>query len=108
MCGRQLNLVHTQCSNIYTFHVICLHLYLPLCLHLPPPVPSSLPTGNVNGGDIVRFIHRHGNEDCLTVAARESDKRVTADKTPALVQNTVTLSMDCPVQFIVEDYCVDK
>ena len=77
---------------------------------MPPPVPSSLPTGNVNGGDIVRFIHRHGNEDCLTVAARESDKRVTADKTPALVQNTVTLilSMDCPVQFIVEDYCVDK
>jgi len=41
--------------------------------------------GNVNGGDVVRFIHRHGGEDCLAVAARDSNKDVTADKATVLV-----------------------
>jgi len=29
--------------------------------------------GYVNGGDVVRMIHRHSGMDCLTVAARASD-----------------------------------
>jgi len=31
------------------------------------------------------LIHRHGGEDCLAVAARDSNKDVTADKATVLV-----------------------
>ena len=41
----------------------------------------SVRPGYVNGGDVIRFIHRHGQEDCLAVAARNSDKNVTAERT---------------------------
>ena len=38
---------------------------------------TSIIAGYVNGGDVVRMIHRHSGVDCLTVATRSSDSVCT-------------------------------
>ena len=59
----------------HTVCVMCISLcYVYICL------------GYVNGTDIVRLMHRHGSEDSLSVAARECDKVITAERTPLLVK----------------------
>ena len=39
----------------------------------------------MNGTDVVHLLHRHGAEDCLSVAARDCDKNVAAERTTSLV-----------------------
>lgn len=45
--------------------------------------------GYVNGTDVVHLLHRHGAEDCLSVATRNCDKNVTAERTTLLVTEIV-------------------
>lgn len=37
--------------------------------------------GHINGGDVVRLVHRYRGSDVLTVATKESDKDVVPEAT---------------------------
>lgn len=49
--------------------------------------------GYVNGTDVVHLLHRHGAEDCLSVAARDCDKNVAAERTTSSVAYKVYMYM---------------
>lgn len=46
------------------------HMY---CIEIFACDMIGMTAGYVNGGDVVRMIHRHSGVDCLTVATRSSD-----------------------------------
>ena len=57
-------------------------------MYVACPVETSVfvtGAGYVNGTDVVHLLHRHGAEDCLSVAARDCDKNVTVERTSSSV-----------------------
>ena len=55
-----------NCTRPYTMHTC-----MPYNIH----IIDGVIIGYVNGGDVVRMIHRHSGVDCLTVAMKSSDSR---------------------------------